>query len=72
MHQILLYDIDANTAIDMKHELEKAGLIINQDFTWHYQHARWDNFSHEPSLPRLVKFEFVNESLATFYKLKWA
>jgi len=72
IHQIILYDVDAGTAIDMKHELEKAGLIMNHDFTWYYQQARWDGFSHEPSLPRLVKFEFAKESLATFYKLKWA
>ena len=72
MHQIILYNVDAGNAIDMKHQLEAAGLIMNQDFTCYYQQARWDDFSHEPSLPKLVKFEFANEALATFYKLKWA
>ena len=72
MHQIILYDVDAGNAITMKYELEKAGLIMDQDFTWYYQQARWDDFSHEPSLPRLVKFEFANEALAVFYKLKWS
>jgi len=56
----------------MKYELEKAGLIMDQDFTWYYQQARWDDFSHEPTLPRCVKFDFAQESLATFYKLKWS
>ena len=72
MHPILLYNVDVGTALDMKHELERAGLIMNQDFTWYYQQARWDDFSHEPTLPKCVKFEFANEAMATFYKLKWA
>ena len=72
MHQtILLYDVDVGTALDMKHELERAGLVMNQDFSWAFQQARWDNFSHEPSQPRYVKFEFVNPAMATYYQLKW-
>jgi hypothetical protein len=72
MHRIILYDVDVGNALDMKHELEKAGLIMNQDFTWYYQQARWDDFSHEPTQPQCVMFEFVQESMATFYKLKWS
>jgi len=72
MHQIILYDVDAGNAITMKYELEKAGLVMNHDFTWYYQQARWDDFSHEPTLPRCVKFNFVNPTLATYYKLKFS
>ena len=71
MYPILLYNVDAGNAIDMKNELLQAGLVMNQDFTWYYQQARWDDFSHEPTLPQCVVFEFTKESLATFYKLKW-
>lgn len=71
MHTIIIYDVNTGNAIDMKHQLEAAGLIMNHDFTWYYQQARWDDFSHEASIPQCVKFEFANESMATFYKLKW-
>jgi hypothetical protein len=72
MHQIILYDVDVGNAIDMKHQLEAAGLIMNLDFTWYYQQARWDDFSHEPALPKCVKFGFATEAMAVFYKLKWS
>lgn len=55
----------------MKDQLLQAGLVMNHDFTWYYQQARWDDFSHEPTQPQCVIFEFANEAMATFYKLKW-
>lgn len=72
MHTVVIYGVDTGDALDMKHQLEAAGLIMNQDFTWYYQQARWDDFSHEPTLPKCVKFEFVNPALATYYKLKFS
>lgn len=70
-NQVLLYDVDPGTAIDMKHELEQAGLIMNHDFTWHYQKEWWDDFAHEAVQRRHVKFEFANPAMATYYQLKW-
>lgn len=72
MHQVVIYNVDAGNAIDMKNMLLYDGLRMGQDFTWHYQQARWDDFSHEPTQPKCVRFNFVKESLATFYSLKWS
>lgn len=71
MHPVVIYDVDAGNAIVMKNMLIADGLRMDQDFTWYYQQARWDNFSHEPCMPKCVKFNFIKESMATFYSLKW-
>ena len=72
MYPIVFYEISSSSAIAMKNELISDGLMIDSDFYWRYQPAHWDNFSHEPHTPRFAIFYFKNESLAVFYKLKWA
>ena len=72
MPSVVIYDVRASLAIDMKNMLIADGLQMDQDFTWYYQQARWDNFSHEPSVPTCVIFHFENPALATYYQLKWS
>jgi hypothetical protein len=72
MYPVVIHDVNASAAIDMKNMLLADGLCMDQDFTWHYQQARWDDFSHEPTQPKCVKFNFAKESLAVFYRLKWS
>ena len=72
MFAVVIENVDANQAIDMKNQLLKDGLMINQDFTWHYQQARWDNFSQDSVVTKHVRFSFAQEYLAVFYRLKWS
>jgi len=58
-------------AIELKDQLTAAGLIINQDFTWEYYQARYDNDGFSPVTPKQAIFSFREPALATFYQLKW-
>jgi hypothetical protein len=71
MHQVIIYDIPASLAIDMKNMLLNGGLVMDKDFTWAYQQERWDDFSHQPTQRKCVMFRFVRADLATYYQLKW-
>lgn len=72
MHPVVIYHVNPSTAIDMKNMLLADGLQMGKDFTWHYQQARWDNFSHDPVVTKHVRFSFAQEYLAVFYSLKWS
>lgn len=63
-NRIYIENVRATTAIEYKHELEAAGLILNVDFEWKWHSSA----SHYTSV---VEFTFKNPSLATFYKLRW-
>lgn len=71
MYPVVIYHVNANTAIDIKNMLLADGLDMNKDFTWRYQKAQWDNFSHDAVVAEHVQFNFVHEHLAVFYSLKW-
>ena len=58
-------------AIDLKNQLLAAGLVIDQDFTWRYAQAQYDNDGYSAVTPKQVVFEFHDPALATFYQLKW-
>jgi hypothetical protein len=71
MHQVIIYDVSASSAIAMKNILIADGLTMDQDFTWAYQQEQWDDFSHDPVQRKCVMFRFVRGDLATYYQLKW-
>lgn len=63
-----LENISASIAIEHKHELESAGLILNKDFEWKWNSPTTD-FARSTS--SWVEFTFTNPAHATFYKLRW-
>ena len=64
-------DCNAAQALELKHCLDKDGLVVNQDYTWSYTKPLHDNFSWSESDVSHVIFTFQNPSLVTFYQLKW-
>ena len=82
MHYCLNYAMDAvdyvrldcgtQQALAYKYQLDADGLVVNQDYTWHYQKPVYDDFAWTGSEVSCVTFIFKNPALATFYQLKWA
>jgi hypothetical protein len=53
-------------------ELKDLGLRANKDFTWSFKPRQGDYFSSEGMIPPSVTFTFVEESMASFIRLKWS
>ena len=70
MHPIRIRDVTPFGAVDLKFQLIRAGLVMEDDFTWKYVPSRWDNFTGETH-DKYVEFYFRDSALATFYQLKW-
>lgn len=71
MHPITIRNVTPLDAVDLKFQLQRAGLVMNDDFTWRYIPAQWDSFTGITG-GRLVEFNFRDSALATFYQLKWS
>lgn len=65
-------DCNAFEAMEYKRQLDRDGLIVNQDYEWRYQKAVYDEFAWTDSESSNVTFTFSNPALATFYQLKWS
>lgn len=66
--------IPVNSAMDayaLVGELKELGLRANKDFTWSFKPKKEDYFNYEVLEPPTVTFTFVEESLASFMRLKW-
>jgi hypothetical protein len=61
----------ASEAYDIVVELKGLGLTANKDFTWSFKPRQGDYFSLEDVDPPTVTFTFVNESMASFVRLKY-
>lgn len=70
LNKIIIEIADANRALELKRDLEQGGLLVDRDFTWHYHpaHYEWENNNHTPAW---VEFIFENESLSSYYRIKW-
>jgi hypothetical protein len=71
MHSVRIEHIGPVEAIELKNQLLKDGLSINQDFVWEYNQARYDNDGFSAVAPKQATYKFFDASLATFYQLKW-
>ena len=63
----------ATEAYNMVLELKAIGLVADRDFTWSFQPRQEDYFSYEETEtePPSVTFTFINESMASFVRLKF-
>lgn len=68
----LRIECSAAEAMELKHDLDRAGLVVDRDYVWRYQRPIYNDFAWTDSEPSHVTFTFANASLATFYQLKWA
>ena len=71
MHTVRIEHIAPMAAVGLKNQLTASGLVIDQDFTWRYTQARYDNDGYSAVTPKQVTFEFRDPAMATFYQLKW-
>lgn len=71
MHSITIRNVSAVDAVDYKFQLLRAGLVMEDDFTWRYVPAQWDSFTGITG-GKLVEFYFRDPATATFYQLKWS
>ena len=68
-YDIVVEHTPASLAIDMKNQLIQDGLASGVDFEWRWTGSTWDSaVGYNPSATR---FSFRDESMATFYRLKW-
>ena len=61
----------ASEAYNIVQELKAVGLLANRDFTWSFQPKTEDYTSYEVIDPPSVRFTFINESMASFVRLKY-
>ena len=71
MHKIVIRHISPTAAIELKNQLISDGLVMGRDYEWQWCPATYNNDGFSAVTPTLVYFNFVKDSLATFYKLKW-
>lgn len=67
---VTIDNVSASDAIGFKHQLEADGLIMHQDFIWHYSPVKYDQPTGDSSVSN-ARFDFANPSLASFYRVKW-
>lgn len=68
-HDVVVEHTPAMKAIELKNEIVNDGLVHGIDFEWRWTSSTWDSaVGYNPSATR---FSFREESMATFYRLKW-
>jgi hypothetical protein len=69
---VVITGISAQNALELKHQLTRDGLIIDQDYTWRFQPVKYNDWGMSNGEHSKVEFEFCKDMLASFYRLKWA
>lgn len=68
-YDIVVEHTPAMKAIELKNEIINNGLVHGVDFEWRWTGSTWEApAGYNPSTTR---FSFRDESMATFYRLKW-
>lgn len=70
-NSVLIYDVSASRAIEFKYELVNDGLVPDVDFVWEFTPSKYSNWPNNDQETSLAKYTFDNDSLASFYRLKW-
>jgi len=81
MNNIVVLPVaNAGQACNIVQELKGLGLLVERDFAWSYQPSRVTNYptlnteeeiGDEIVVSPLVTFTFVEESMASFIRLKY-
>jgi len=69
---IVLSNISAQQALDYKKQLDTDGLKLDQDYFWSYRPVKYNDWGMSNGEHSRVEFEFREDMLASFYRLKWA
>lgn len=63
---------NASQALEYVNQLRNNGLVADRDFRWKYVPSQYDGWDDTTHTQPCVELWFFNESLESFYKLKWA
>lgn len=73
LNALTITNLSAAEAIGFKNDLDRAGLVVDKDYTWRFQPVKYsDSFSSTLISESQARFEFADPAMASFYKLKWA
>ncbi len=70
--EIKLLNHNASQVIAIVHEIRDQGYVQGQDFDFAYSPERYDNFSHEPVMRSHAVFTFYEDSLASWFAIKYS
>lgn len=70
MNKVTLTDVKIDRVLDLKYQLDRAGLTQPNDFTWQFT-PRDEDWMNGVLSPSSVTFEFSDARHASFYRLKW-
>jgi hypothetical protein len=68
---ITIYSVSAQQALLYKEQLTQDGLVVDQDYSWSYRPVKYNDWLQTDGEASCVQFEFRDQSLASFYRLKW-
>jgi hypothetical protein len=71
MATIKLIVKNVTDALSFKDQLKEMGLDHEKDYHWRFNPGINDWYNDENNRPASVEFNFIDESMATFFKLKW-
>lgn len=72
LNQVTITNITAAEAMALKADLDNTGLVVNTDYTWRFQPVKYANdYTMYEVEKSQVLFEFMDPTMASFYKLKW-
>jgi hypothetical protein len=72
LNALTITKLSAAEAISLKKDLDSAGLVVGQDYTWRFQPIKYtDDFSSSVLSESQVTFDFADPTMASFYRLKW-
>jgi hypothetical protein len=66
----IVYELDSNQISQIVKDLKNHGYIVGVDFDFEYSAGRFD-WQTSTSIPKQTKFTFYNETLGTFFYLKY-
>ena len=66
MKSIIVQGKSANEIIEIVHEMQRYGWVINLDFDWEYHRPDYDGFYNNYTI-----FKFYKEEHSTYFALRW-
>ena len=70
--KIKLLNHNASQVIAIVIEIRDQGYVQGRDFDFAYSPERYDNFSHEPVMRAHAVFTFYEDSLASWFAIKYS
>lgn len=71
MIEVNLIDYDVQSILAIVAVLKSMGYVLDQDFTFSYHPPKWDSFSNDAVYNRHTVFTFKDDSVASWFALKY-